>query len=456
MTRSSWLSSKPAACRPQLEELEARATPATFFVDPGAADGAAGSLRAAVIASNAGTNTDDDVIHMPAGTYALTLANPGALQENAAASGDLDFTSPLHRVILQGAGRDSTVLVQTSADRVVHLPAGAGAPRVVLNDLTLQGGNAQDDGTGGAAPGTTDGRGGGILAESGSLTLTNVTVRGSQAVGGNGITPPARGFDAFGGGIYASHTELNLNNVLLTGNQALGGNGATGAGFGTGGFAGGDGGTAAGGGLFLSADSARLSNCQVTVNTAQGGTAGAGGDATSGDFSTPGNGGFGGSGGSGEGGGVAVSFEAALELEGCTLAGNQVRGLDGGTGGNGLFGRAGSGGNGGNALGAGLFLGLSSSPGVTVNNTTFSDNVVLGAGAAGPPGSGRPPGFPGRLGGRQAAGCTSARAVRGSLPPTPSPSPTPLSSTTGATRGAGWAARGAACSWSASWRVPLR
>ncbi|MFO0958951.1 MAG: hypothetical protein U0800_16250 [Isosphaeraceae bacterium] len=49
---------------------------------PTAADGVPGSLRAAIIASNA--NAQDDTIQLSAGTYQLTIANTAG-QENAAA-----------------------------------------------------------------------------------------------------------------------------------------------------------------------------------------------------------------------------------------------------------------------------------------------------------------------------------------------------------------------------------
>jgi hypothetical protein len=53
--------------------------------------------------------------------------------------------------------------------------------RVIFRNLTITGGKAQDDGTAGAAPGTTDARGGGILNQNGFVTLEHVVVRGNVA-----------------------------------------------------------------------------------------------------------------------------------------------------------------------------------------------------------------------------------------------------------------------------------
>src|SRR5262245_27759298 len=104
--------------RPAVEGLEERQLPALFAPVPGATDGAAGSLRAAVIASN--SNGQDDVITLQAGTYKLTVAN-SAGQENAAAQGDLDLTEAGRTVTIQGAGRDRTVIDATSLDRVFQV-----------------------------------------------------------------------------------------------------------------------------------------------------------------------------------------------------------------------------------------------------------------------------------------------------------------------------------------------
>jgi hypothetical protein len=61
---------------PKIEPLEERCTPAIFkptiFTDGGAGSG---SLRAAIIATNADTGTATDTIQLKAGTYSLTIRN---------------------------------------------------------------------------------------------------------------------------------------------------------------------------------------------------------------------------------------------------------------------------------------------------------------------------------------------------------------------------------------------
>src|ERR1039457_2976318 len=90
-------------------------TQAAFYTVTGTADntdsathggsGTAGSpfqmssLRGAILAANA--NAGADTITLPAGTYTLTLANSGGLNEDACLTGDLDVTDSL---TINGAG----------------------------------------------------------------------------------------------------------------------------------------------------------------------------------------------------------------------------------------------------------------------------------------------------------------------------------------------------------------
>ncbi len=93
---------RPSARRvPQLESLEDRRLLATFNPLPTAADGTAGSLRAAIIAAD--TNGQDNTIDLQAGTYQLAIGNPAG-QENSAAQGDLDLAGAGHTITIQGAG----------------------------------------------------------------------------------------------------------------------------------------------------------------------------------------------------------------------------------------------------------------------------------------------------------------------------------------------------------------
>ena len=82
--------------RPLLEVLEGRALLTTITVAT-TTDGGPGSLRQAIIDSNA--HPGADAIALPAGTYTLSIAGTG---ENAAATGDLDITGGL---TITGAAR---------------------------------------------------------------------------------------------------------------------------------------------------------------------------------------------------------------------------------------------------------------------------------------------------------------------------------------------------------------
>src|SRR2546423_1601569 len=147
------------------------------------------SLRGAVIAANAAAGATPVIINLASGTtYNLTLTN--ATQENAAATGDLDITTTAHPVTIVGGG--SSTIIDASGlntgsvrDRAFHI-TGSGVT-VTFRDLVIRNGKAADDGTSGASTNptaqTTNGSGGGILNNGGSVTLTNVTIESCQALG---------------------------------------------------------------------------------------------------------------------------------------------------------------------------------------------------------------------------------------------------------------------------------
>src|SRR4051812_17951417 len=100
-------------CRPGLELLEVRQTPAVFSVntvlDTVAVNLQTGkdaqghiSLRSAIMAANA--HPGADTILLPNGTFKLTIAGTG---EDAAAKGDLDIRGDLN---IQGKGHVNTVV----------------------------------------------------------------------------------------------------------------------------------------------------------------------------------------------------------------------------------------------------------------------------------------------------------------------------------------------------------
>lgn len=156
------------------------------------------SLRDAVIAANAAGGTADQ-ISVSIGTYTLSLA--GRL-ENAAATGDLDITQDVS-IIGGSSDASQTVIDADSIDRVFDI-ADAGLT-VRLENLTVTGGNATDDGL------TTDsGEGGGLLVDDASLTLVNVAITDNTATDR-------------GGALLARGAAFPLSaGVTLSGNMAAG------------------------------------------------------------------------------------------------------------------------------------------------------------------------------------------------------------------------------------------
>jgi trimeric autotransporter adhesin len=183
--------------------------------------GAACALREAVRTANDGANfggcalsgTPPFTINLPAGTYQLTIA--GANNDDNA-TGDLDFL--VSGTALVGAGAASTIIQQTTADRVIDFnPTVASNFSGSLSNLRITGGNV----------GGTFGGGGIIYGDSnggGTLTLNGVTVDGNTATQGpgGGIASGARG-------------NLTITNSTISNNTASSPAPGAGASAGTGG-----------------------------------------------------------------------------------------------------------------------------------------------------------------------------------------------------------------------------
>jgi hypothetical protein len=100
------------------------------------------SLRGAVSSANSIANT---TINLPAGTYQLTIAGSG---ENLNAKGDLDIRG--NGTIINGAGAASTIIQQTTGDRVIEVnPTAVAGFSFSLSGVTVTGGNLAS-GSGGA------------------------------------------------------------------------------------------------------------------------------------------------------------------------------------------------------------------------------------------------------------------------------------------------------------------
>jgi hypothetical protein len=340
-----------------LEPLEDRCvltsiTP-TLFADGGLGSG---SLRDAVLQANADAGSEDDTIQLQAGTYTLTIRNTGGHHEMAGLEGDLNITSTAHRLIIQGAGSSgaNATIVDASQlqDRVFQI-VNAGT-QVVVQDLVIQGGLAQDDGSNGALAGTTDALGGGLLNNGGNVTLDDVVLQNNVARGGDAAVLRAPGHNARGGGIYSTGGALTIAGATIAHNQALGGRGGDHDGI----LYAGNGGSAGGGALSATGGSLNISDSMITGNRATGGQGGNGSGYTT----------FGGANGGGggyvQGGGLYVNG-GSLTIATSTIASNQGSG-----GPAGLYGDIGVG------YGGGVYNNSRST--LTVSDSTLSGNTAPG------------------------------------------------------------------------------
>jgi len=171
------------------------------------------SLREAIQESN--FNPGPDTITFagcgtPECVYLLTL---GGIDEDGAATGDLDVNGDL---TITGQGPAVTIVDGNQLDRVFDLDPGQTGAAITLSSLTVRNGNAQ--------LGKFFNSGGGILA-SGSVdsvfTLDNLVVTQNNSI-------------IDGGGISVFLGTFALNNSTVSDNDAQGGNGGGGIFFGNG------------------------------------------------------------------------------------------------------------------------------------------------------------------------------------------------------------------------------
>jgi CSLREA domain-containing protein len=257
---------------------------------------------------------------------------------------------------------------------------------------------------------------GGGVRNDGNLTLEQVAITNSRAVGGNGGNggagrAPGGIPGGAGGGIFNSGT-LSIAHSYIADNSGTGGNGGRGAGRPSGG-----GGAALGGGIYSDGGSVTITNTTIVNNSVTGGNggsnfAGGGTGDTGGDAGQGiGGGGGGGNGSPGDATGGVGAFGAGGGAGGLIPghnggAGGFGAGGGGGnpTGGVGGFGAGkgsndGSGGGGGAGLGGGVFVRAGT---LNVINSTITGNRTAGGIANFQPVVG-------------CAGCTNGTGVGGGL-----------------------------------------
>ncbi|MEG4216575.1 DUF4347 domain-containing protein, partial [Microcoleus sp. Pol14C6] len=267
-----------------------------------------------------------------------------------------------------------------------------------------------------------------FFVKSGTVSFTNMTMRGGRAQGGDGNGGGA----GMGGGLFVYNGTVSLNSVTFSNNSAIGGNGGVGSTGGSANFVpltpannganqtgsnggpGGNGGTATGG-------TGTGGNGGIGGNGGTG-TGGNGGNGGNGGTGYGGNGGFGGGGGTGIGGnggfgggngangyggnggfGGGGGFGRGGNAGGGNFGGRNGRGGYGGSGGNGSGGYGGGGGygfgglgpggggasgggfrisnyNGGDGMGGAVFIRQGT---LILNSTTFTNNTATGGIATG-------------------------------------------------------------------------
>ena len=152
------------------------------------------SLRVAILMAN--DDPGNDVIHLPAGTYELSLVGQF---DDGGRTGDLDVVDTVR---IEGLGAEQTVIDAGGIDRVFDVD-------VVGGGLTLRGVTV----TGGVAPTSLPGSetdGGGIRAKVGDLRLESCVVAGNTASAG------------FGGAIISTTAGeiVDIVDTWVTGNSA--------------------------------------------------------------------------------------------------------------------------------------------------------------------------------------------------------------------------------------------
>lgn len=170
------------------------------------------TLRAAISEANASFGSGPHTVAIPAGTYVLT----GTGDEDSNITGDLDILKPM---TISGAGVDLTIIDGNGIDRVMEV----GSPSVTLSGVTIRNGKAilQQGGGGvfysGGSWFTLNGvkitgcsayDGGGLHANSGDMTITNLTISNCSAA-------------KKGGGLYMNSQTMMVTNATISNNTAV-------------------------------------------------------------------------------------------------------------------------------------------------------------------------------------------------------------------------------------------
>jgi hypothetical protein len=230
-----------------------------------------------------------------------------------------------------------------------------GYPVADVSNSTFSG-NLAENGFGGVGYYPLAAAGGAIAGLSGSLNLSNLNVEDNEAFGGDGPAGSAAN-GANGGGIFNLYgSTMTLTNCSISGNLALGGQGGDAP---LSGGPAGNGANGEGGGIFNSG-TLTMSGSKVSANLAIGGAGGAN------------LGGTAGNGGNGYGGGILATAysnypgSGSVSVDDCIVTGNQAIGGAGGAGAT----------NGADGEGLGGGIAILDGSSVTIQKTTVRGNFA--------------------------------------------------------------------------------
>jgi hypothetical protein len=299
------------------------------------------SLRGAIIAANADVSADPVIINLqPATTYNLTLPNATQENAAATGDLDITTILHTVTIAGGGATGPNATIIDAAGlssgnmrDRAFQI-TGSGVT-VIFQDLSIRNGQAADDGSSGASTNpisqNSTRAGGGILNGAGidvnflgvigggSVTLNNVTIKSCQVLGkGDTVVNDHTTLDAWGGGLASLGTTGNviITDSTLTGNTALGGNGGN--------FNNGAGSGVRGGSIYFAGGTLNVAGSRIDNSHATGGNGGNG----------PGNQQNGGAGGTAQGGGAYIGG-GTVSINNTTVVSCVATGGNSGTGQNG-------------------------------------------------------------------------------------------------------------------------
>ena len=200
---------------------------AASFLVTNAADSGAGSLRQAIVDSEASAGADEITFPGVTGTITLQSILP-------AISGEVTIVGP-GSTALKVSGNNLTQLFSIGSGALVHisrLTIADGRAEAYLNGGAVNNAGTLTIGDCVLTNNHAHGGFGGAIYNEGELTISNSTFTGNHVTGGSSVGSGPGGAlggggGGFGGAIYLRQGTLTLNDSTFDGNFAAGGAGDT-------------------------------------------------------------------------------------------------------------------------------------------------------------------------------------------------------------------------------------